>query len=445
VASESPLPSGGHLRELAALAEIEHTQVSRPSVGILMGCFLVAITIVPLAEIAIARHRAGASMVVAWSHMAEIPGKTHAALAGSESRGVWRRIVTANHVVLDGLSGFERALENETFIGRTLRPPAQSLMTGALGAGNERVYVGRDRWVFYREDVEYVSSPGFLESAQMRRRTHEVPAWIDLPEPDPRPAILQLKRDLDARHITLIVMPTPVKPGVHPERLGDVDGSGSDVLHNPSFEAFVRELLQTGVLVFDPSALLAGARPMGPQYLATDTHWRPEAMESVAAALADFVTVHGGLASVSDPDYRIERIEQTHLGDTARMLDLPHDSRLFDPETVWLRRVLNQDGSLWRSSRDADVLLLGDSFANMYSLESMGWGISAGLVEQLSFGLGRPVDRLVQNDQGSFATRAMLQQDASRLEGKRVVIYQFAVRELTEGDWKVLPLPPPAS
>jgi alginate O-acetyltransferase complex protein AlgJ len=68
----------------------------------------------------------------------------------------------------------------------------------------------------------------------------------------------------------------------------------------------------------------------------------------------------------------------------------------------------------------------------------MGWGSSAGFAEQLSYVLRRPVDRLMQNDQGAFATRAMLQRDPGRLAGKRVVIYQFAARELTMGDWKIL-------
>ena len=220
--------------------------------------------------------------------------------------------------------------------------------------------------------------------------------------------------------------------------------SSPRVLDNPSFSTFVEHLRRDGVLVFDPSDHLSAARQSDPQYLATDTHWRPEAMESVAASLGEFVTEHAGLPEAVDPDYRVERLEVGGLGDTARMLDLPAGSDLFDRETVWVRRVLHQDGSLWRSSRDADVLLLGDSFTNIYSLESMGWGTSSGLAEQLSFNLRRPIDRLVQNDQGSFATRAMLLHDATRLNGKRVVIYQFAARELTDGDWKVLPLPEPA-
>ena len=68
----------------------------------------------------------------------------------------------------------------------------------------------------------------------------------------------------------------------------------------------------------------------------------------------------------------------------------------------------------------------------------MGWGTSAGLAEQLSYALARPVDRLVQNDDAAFATRAMLAGDPARLTGKRVVIYQFAARELAFGDWRIL-------
>jgi alginate O-acetyltransferase complex protein AlgJ len=89
------------------------------------------------------------------------------------------------------------------------------------------------------------------------------------------------------------------------------------------------------------------------------------------------------------------------------------------------------------------VLVLGDSFANIYSLESMGWGTSAGLVEHLSHQLERPVDRMVQNAAAAFATREMLARAGpQRLASKRVVIYQFAVRELAFGDWKRLDLPP---
>jgi hypothetical protein len=87
---------------------------------------------------------------------------------------------------------------------------------------------------------------------------------------------------------------------------------------------------------------------------------------------------------------------------------------------------------------------LGDSFSNIYSLEPMGWGQSAGFVEQLAYHLQAPVDRLVRNDAGAFATRDMLARELARgrdrLAGKKWLIWQFAARELAVGDWKLTSL-----
>jgi alginate O-acetyltransferase complex protein AlgJ len=131
-------------------------------------------------------------------------------------------------------------------------------------------------------------------------------------------------------------------------------------------------------------------------------------------------------------------MEVTNAGDTVVMLDLPSRQQIYPPERVLISRVVTPEGP-WRSDRAADVLVLGDSFSNIYSLESMSWGSSAGFVEHLSYALRRPADRIVQNDDGAFAAREMLQRTgAERLEGKRVVIWQFAARELAAGDWKVI-------
>jgi alginate O-acetyltransferase complex protein AlgJ len=311
-------------------------------------------------------------------------------------------------------------------------------MTGWLGAGNERVYAGRDGWLFYRDDVEYVTGRAFLDPAQLRRRVKAAPEWAAPPQPDPRRALVQFRDDLAARGITLVVVPTPLKPGVHPERLAGRYADATAVLQNPSYHSFVADLRSEQVLVFDPSEMLAAASRADPQYLMSDTHWRPETMEAVAEQLGAFIAERAAVPVARDPGYLVERSEVSNTGDIARMLDLPVARALFPPESVWLRRILQPDGSPWVSARDADVLVLGDSFTNIYTLESMGWGTSAGLVEQLSYTLRRPLDRLVQNDEGAFATRALLSRDPDRLNGKRVVVYQFAARELAFGDWKVL-------
>jgi hypothetical protein len=443
--AEQPLPSGGHNRELLALEEIEHTRITPRTAAMLTFFFLAAIGLVPVLEIALVPSRGQESIQAAWAHLAGIPSEVNRQLSDDPPRTLWNRVVRINHIAQTALSGFEVGLENESFIARTLRPPAQFLLTRWLGAGNERVYPGRERWLFYRSDVEHVTMPPFLDHDEMQRRVDDAPEWTDPPQPDPRLALTRFRDDLARRGIALILVPIPLKPTIHPEMLvrGYADAENARSPENPSYRAFIENLEETGFLVVNPGNALTTARASGPQYLATDTHWRPESMETIAQMLASFIRNQKPLPAVQDPGYRIERREIRNTGDVARMLDLPGDARLFPPEDVWIRRVLAADGSLWRAYREADVLVLGDSFSNIFSLESMGWGTSAGFVEQLSYELSRPLDRLVQNDQGAFATRAILQRDPSRLSGKRLVVYQFAVRELTHGDWKVLPLPSP--
>ena len=110
-----------------------------------------------------------------------------------------------------------------------------------------------------------------------------------------------------------------------------------------------------------------------------------------------------------------------------------------------LAQVQDETGAVWAPAADADVLLLGDSFTNVFSEDFMGWGEAAGLAPQLSLALGRPLDVIAQNDSGAFATRkllaAALAAGEDRLAGKRVVIWELAARELSVGDWKHVDYP----
>ncbi|MBI2302551.1 MAG: hypothetical protein HYU66_26905 [Armatimonadetes bacterium] len=124
------------------------------------------------------------------------------------------------------------------------------------------------------------------------------------------------------------------------------------------------------------------------------------------------------------------------------MLDLPNDGAMFPPESVWLRRILQPDGSLWRSSRDADVLVLGDSFSNVYSDPALHWGTGAGLAEQLALRLQVGVDVIALNDGGVNGCREQLARQPARLAGTRVVVWEFAERSLTAtaGEWREIPV-----
>lgn len=362
-----------------------------------------------------------------------------------QAEGPWfARVLVANRALLRAMDRFEDDLEDASALGQRVRPWMQQALA-RLGAGNEQALVGRDGWLFFRPGLEYLTGPGFLEPRQIARRAVAAESWLPAPQPDPRVALIDFHRQLESRDIQLVVLPTPVKATIHPEQFS----AGLDPmvpLDNPSFERFIDDLEAAGVLVFDPIPLLMQAKgETGAfQYLATDTHWRPESMERVSAALAAFLREHGLEPQTHPVGYEIVEQQVVNFGDITRMLDLPAGQRIFPEESVVVRQVRDRRGDLWRADSDADVLLLGDSFSNIFSLEAMGWGEAAGFAEHLSLALQRPVDRIARNDQAAFATREALARELARgrdrLDGKRIVIYQFASRELAVGDWKRIDL-----
>lgn len=199
------------------------------------------------------------------------------------------------------------------------------------------------------------------------------------------------------------------------------------------------------MIVFDPAPLLRERwlRTGEDQFLQTDTHWTCQAAQSVAEALRELIEERSLLPPRQATRYRARSRFASNLGDIAVMLRLPDDQALFSSETVEIRQILN-GGEPWQPDSSADVLLLGDSFTNIFSQEAMKWGVSAGLAEQLSDALQRPLDRISQNDSGAFATRQTLAQELARgrdrLAGKRLVVWEFAARELAVGDWKMIAL-----
>ena len=344
------------------------------------------------------------------------------------------------------LKAAEKSIESESVVSAWLLPRVQSVLTGKLRAGNEQVYLGRDAWLFYRPDVDYVTGPPFLDAAQMRHRAH-----VNRVQPDPIKAIVDFKNQLAARGIDLIVMPVPMKPGIDANKFS-ASAEESSPLQNASFLEFKARLESAGVRVFDPGpsliqrkATLGGA----PLYLENDTHWRPETMEFVAEKLAPLIPPP---SSAPRPSLEVREREISSLGDVARMLMLPPGQSIYQPEKVTIHEVL-AGNAMWRPSKDADILLLGDSFSNIFSLDALGWGESAGFAEHLSRALGgRPLDCILRNSDAAFATREMLSRDLARgrdrLAGKKLVVWEFAARELAFGDWKLIEMklgqPPPA-
>ena len=442
--TERPKPQ---TREEQAKLEIGHTEISPGVKWTLFVVGLFTLFAVPAVQTyREMRQHAERRHETPWPQFCDIFDPLPRVVAAfRESPGSWiSRTFRGNTVLLQAIEKYEKDLQAESFLTQFALPPTQELLVRA-GGGNETGYVGRQQWLFYRPGIDYCTGPGFLDAPQMTRRADSGLEGQPAPQPDPRAAILQFHRQLAARNIRLVLMPTPDKATLHPEKFSSRYGGRRTSIHNPSYQQFLDELEAEGVLVCDVTEALAKFRGRAGRaiYLATDTHWRPEAMELAAAELARLLEEEIALR-VTDVDRKWRRTSQeiSNLGDIASMLKLRKHQGVFDEESVAIRPVTNTAGEPWRPDPTAEILVLGDSFANIYSLEMMNWGSAAGLAEQLSFELNRPVDTVLRNDDGAYATREMLSRELAqgedRLADKKAVVWQFAARELAVGDWKLL-------
>jgi alginate O-acetyltransferase complex protein AlgJ len=353
----------------------------------------------------------------------------------------------------ENLKRYEDDLMEASYAREWVQPRVQALLTGVGGFGNSKGVLGRDGWVFYAPGIKYVAGPGFLDAdGHAIRRKAALDDGDAEPHPDPRPAVMELHQALKKRGIRLVLFPVPDKSQLQPAELhgrgaararASGDAGARPLAKNPDYDRFAAAMRAAGVAVFEaaPPQVRAGEV----RYLVQDTHWTPQWMEEVAGALARFVEREAALSSPSLAPapvraWKVVPLPASRVGDLVDMLKLPEDQRLFAPQAVRIAQVQDETGAPWQPDDKGDVLLLGDSFTNIFTQGAMGWGEAAGLAPHLARALKRDVDVIAQNDAGAHATRKLLAQALAagedRLAGKRVVIWELTARELAVGDWK---------
>lgn len=390
------------------------TEITRSTAWLLVLAFLLAIFAVPLSQTYFERREDEESPLLE----------------------LFRRPPTA-----ENLRQIEKDVEEASYPKAFVQPRLQLLLTQLGRVGNKLAIVGHGGWLYYKPGVLHVGGPGLLDQNVHAVREKEA---LDAGEPpiaaDPRPAILGFHRALSRRGIRLVLLPVPDKAALAAQHL-----HGRPVSErwpqNPDYDALLEQLRQQGVAVFDARQGL-GAPPKESLFLSQDTHWTPGFMRSLAQKLGRYLEQVGELPNVGAAPLKAVAQPVSRVGDLVDMLKLPEDQGHFRPQSVTVEQVQDALGAPWEPDAKADVLLLGDSFTNIFTLEGMGWGAAAGFGPHLSLALGRPLDVIAQNDSGAFATRQALARElaagSDRLAGKRVVVWQFASRELSVGDWKLM-------
>ena len=248
------------------------------------------------------------------------------------------------------LRAFEKKVEDENALVLAVRPryqlavwnifndPGEKVVLGAagdcIGAGCARdTAVASDRWLFYRQDVEFLVQPSPLDVRS---------AKLD----NPIKAIEKFRDQLKAKGVELLVVVTPGKPSIYTERLtgrassaagdenaaagsnGAGESQGSTVAGHG--KAILDSLSRLGLNTVDLYTPLLAAKKddatLGPLYLNDDTHWTPRGAELAAGVIADKVRemANTGIVNIGEPsmEYVASESVADRMGDIGEMSGL---------------------------------------------------------------------------------------------------------------------------
>ena len=352
------------------------------------------------------------------------------------------------------LRAFEKKVEDENALVLAVRPRYQLAVWNIFNDPGEKVVLGNGegRWLFYRQDVEFLVQPSPLDVRS---------AKLD----NPIQAILKFREQLKAKGVELLVVVTPGKPSIYPERLtaAGIDDAGANAMGHG--KAILDSLTKLGLNTVDLYTPLLAAKAddakLGPLYLDDDTHWTPRGAELAANVIAKKVSelAESGIVDIGEPSMEFVASDSIadRMGDIGEMSGL-NKFNVFKVQKVTGHVIYQQeiserteppqdsllDSTVVRDTtktpfkddfRKAKILILGDSFSRIYQTDAP---VNAGWIAHFAKEMGRPVASIVSDGGASTLVREKLARKAGVLKGKKLLIWEFVERDLRFGaeGWK---------
>jgi hypothetical protein len=339
------------------------------------------------------------------------------------------------------LHAWDQAAKDRSLFGKAIRPAMLQGRYDLLGETGPKVLPGRDSWLFYRPDADYLLLPPF-DDRRFYKDAYDTLVdgkWVN--PRNPLIAIRHFRDQLAAQGVDLIMVPIPGKAAIYPERLGH----GFKAPPPSPTLRFLGALRDAGIPAVDLHAALlrAKARGAGPLYLGGDTHWTPAGMEVAAEAVLE--ALRSRPAWIAAPDsmrrhYDSKPVRLERFGDIAEMTKIPRRRELFPLEEVEAKQVRDsRSKALYRDDPESPILWLGDSFSRIYQTDAP---LGAGIIAHVAKGLGFPLASLVNDGGASTVVRQQLLRRPELLRGKTVVVWAFVERDIRFGDkgWMLLDL-----
>ena len=340
---------------------------------------------------------------------------------------------------------FEKDIEESSVIENSVRPAFQYLRFRLSGDYGDKVISGRNGWLFYKKDVEYL----YLKPVKDVKEN----SYNNETEDNPLSVIIDFKNQLREYETDLLVVIIPTKPAIYPDLItpGLTEKEIRSISH--TFE-FIEKLRENGVNVvnlFDP---LHDERKRDSVYgdsiyLQKDTHWKTRGITRAAKVTAEAVREFDWYHEQHETrEYVLDSVYVDREGDILKMTQLTEfkmANHVFQPEKTLCYQVFSvqRDSIVETGSRQlyrddysrSRILVLGDSFSRIFQTDSPR---GAGWISHIAYELSEPVASIVNDGGASTIVRQTLSRKLNLLKGKKLVIWEVVERDLRFGaqGWK---------
>jgi hypothetical protein len=361
--------------------------------------------------------------------------------------------------IVSHLRWLERGLDQAGY-AVAMRQNTQEWLITRFAEGSQKVHIGFNGWLFYNADLKALTGYGPVKPEPFS--VMKDPELAKLPTAGA--CISEFAAQLKERGIQLLFVPVPLKPMFYGGDVAvELDVRDVKSLTHPDAKKFYDSLRQQGVDVLDLTETFVKLRNTPKSYyyleptaanreiaresfertkeredafLFQDTHWTVDGMRVAAEKVAGHIKEKYPNAfrpmartiTIADGVYR------DSTGDLVKLLDLKNPGQIFRAEQQFLRVVGEGTEDAY-----APMVLLGDSFVNIFDDPSIGFGdpknpekrMRAGFAQHLSLLLNQPLDVIAQNGRGSTGVRReFARRYDDEVRSKKLVIWVIAARDV---------------
>jgi hypothetical protein len=280
---------------------------------------------------------------------------------------------------------------------------------------DQRAIVGKDGWLFYRDDL-YGMNQGEVQAS----------------DNNPLQRLKELKTFFDEQGIDFLYCPIPDKSDIYFEKLPVDTSSLLGAVINPYYRKFLHDLQLAGIEVIDLLPVFQSAKENDSLYKKVlfqvhDSHWATPGIIVAAEYIANRIRQYSWYKATATPPIHYTFKDTTCLRTGDLICMLPAAERtVYPPDRLDVQQVISPDASVFKSDNpDAPIMIIGDSFAGMFETTSCN---GAGLGAHIAAATGIPVDIVASCVDQS--RNKLLRARKNNLPKKRCIIQLITARHL---------------